>query len=240
MKRYIVGVICLLVGGFVFAQTPTAGAVDASKIASDTAQQSLKEVSIDKFEHDGFWYASISSDKGIAVSRLFEGGPEEKEQIDDEKSLNIPDKYVLGTRVDFYHRGPVTFSVLALQPIPVEGITKTISVWAVGRNFNHELKVIVEDYFGRRFRLSLGRLNFQGWKQLSVAVPPQEDGSNNGIAQQSYHYNNELGIKVVGFEVECDPLETYGTYYLYLDDLRAVTDLFAEDNRDNDDMADAW
>ncbi|MDR0706482.1 MAG: flagellar filament protein FlaA, partial [Treponema sp.] len=33
---------------------------------------------------------------------------------------------------------------------------------------------------------------------------------------------------------------TYGTYYLYLDDLRAVTDLFLEDNRDSDDIADGW
>ncbi|MDR2259242.1 MAG: flagellar filament protein FlaA, partial [Treponema sp.] len=29
-------------------------------------------------------------------------------------------------------------------------------------------------------------------------------------------------------------------YYIYFDDLRAVTDLFAEDNRDADDMSDAW
>jgi hypothetical protein len=35
-------------------------------------------------------------------------------------------------------------------------------------------------------------------------------------------------------------METYGSYYIYFDDLRAVTDLFAENNRDVDDMADAW
>ncbi|MDR0657314.1 MAG: flagellar filament protein FlaA, partial [Treponema sp.] len=34
--------------------------------------------------------------------------------------------------------------------------------------------------------------------------------------------------------------EAFGSYYIYLDDLRATVDLFAEDNRDPDDMNDAW
>jgi hypothetical protein len=49
-----------------------------------------------------------------------------------------------------------------------------------------------------------------------------------------------MGIKVVGFRIECDPIESFGTYYVYFDDLRAVTDLFAEDLRDPDDMSDSW
>ena len=48
------------------------------------------------------------------------------------------------------------------------------------------------------------------------------------------------GIKVLGFIVDTDPMESYGTYYIYFDDLRAVTDLFAAENRDADDMADTW
>jgi hypothetical protein len=35
-------------------------------------------------------------------------------------------------------------------------------------------------------------------------------------------------------------MEAQGAYYIYLDDLRAVTDLFAENNRDPDDMSDGW
>jgi hypothetical protein len=49
-----------------------------------------------------------------------------------------------------------------------------------------------------------------------------------------------MGLKVLGFKIECDPMEAYGSYYVYFDDLRAVTDLFAEDNRDVDDMVDSW
>ncbi|HPX26687.1 MAG TPA: flagellar filament outer layer protein FlaA, partial [Treponemataceae bacterium] len=47
-------------------------------------------------------------------------------------------------------------------------------------------------------------------------------------------------LKVIGFRVDCDPELARGSYYLYFDDLRAVTDLYAMENRDEDDMDDNW
>ena len=47
-------------------------------------------------------------------------------------------------------------------------------------------------------------------------------------------------MKVVGFRIECNPWEAYGNYYIYFDDLRAVTDLYEVGIRDEDDMKDAW
>jgi hypothetical protein len=73
-----------------------------------------------------------------------------------------------------------------------------------------------------------------------VAVPPDAGDGRNGVVQRNYHYNNQMGIKVTGFRIDCDPAEAQGTYYVYFDDLRAVTDLFAEYNRDEDDMPDGW
>jgi hypothetical protein len=222
------------------------GSPDPAAIGTDTAQQKLKEVSVDKFEAAGFWIPTMPTDDGIITGRLFTGSPAGKalEPIADERLINIDnsvaDAQVFGVRVDFLRRGFSSFEIRAMKPIPIEGITKTISVWAVGRNYNHLLKVILSDSFGREFELPLGTLNFQGWKKLSVAIPPQSADGVNGIVQRNYHYNNNMGIKVIGFKVECDPMEAFGVYYLYLDDLRAVTDLFAEDNRDPDDMADAW
>jgi hypothetical protein len=110
----------------------------------------------------------------------------------------------------------------------------------VGRNYNHELYLQVEDFFGHPYELYMGKLNFQGWKQLTVAIPPQADDGKNGIVQRNYHYNNQSGLKISGLRVNCDPAEAFGSYYIYFDDLRAVTDLFAESNRDTDDMSDAW
>jgi hypothetical protein len=35
-------------------------------------------------------------------------------------------------------------------------------------------------------------------------------------------------------------MDSYGSYYVYFDDLRAVTDLYAENSRDADDPHDDW
>jgi len=222
------------------------GEPDPNTIGVDTAQQKLKEVSIDKFEAAGFWKAFISSDEGYTQYRLFEGGPAAKanEPIPDERYVGIDpkvaDKFVLGVRTDFFRRGYNEIKIIADKPIPIEGITKTVSVWVAGRNFNHVIKIILQDAFNTQFELTLGKLNFQGWKKLTVAIPPQNMDGKSGIIQRNFHFNSRMGIKIVGFKIECDPMEAFGTYYLYFDDLRAVSDLFAEDYRDPDDMSDTW
>jgi len=239
MKRYIIFVLIVsLMAGGLFAQE--IGEPDAQQLGILEAQQKLKEVSVDKFEFEGFWRGSMSSDEGYITTRLFEGSPAGKQPIPEEEGLNIPDRYVLGARVDFLRRGVNSFFIYAQRPIPIEGITKTVSVWVAGRNFNHRLNLLIEDAFGRYFELYMGRLNFQGWKRMTVAIPPQAPDGLRGIVQRNFHYNNMMGIKIVGFRIDCDLMEAYGSYYIYFDDLRAVTDLFAEDIRDADDMSDMW
>jgi hypothetical protein len=240
MKRLIVIALFLLIGGFLFAQQQEVGSPNPEMIGIDAAQQQLKEVSVDKFEHDGFWRSTMSGDEGYTTTRLFAGSPAAKEPIPEEKDQNIPDKYVLGTRVDFLRRGYNSFTLYPIRPVPIEGITKTVSLWIAGRNFNHEIKLLIQDFFGHNYEIYVGKLNFQGWKKLTVAIPPQAEDGINGVVQRNYHYNNQMGIKIMGFRIDCDPMEAYGSYYVYLDDLRAVTDLFAENNRDADDMADGW
>jgi hypothetical protein len=109
----------------------------------------------------------------------------------------------------------------------------------VGRNYNHTVTLLVRDYFGSQFELYVGKLNFSGWKKLSVAIPPSPDGKR-GIIQSEPHYGDRPGLKIVGFRIDCDPEEAYGAYYIYFDDLRAVTDLYSYENQDEDDMADHW
>ncbi len=224
-----------LVSGPAFAQNVVAGTPNPADIGKDQAQQLLKEVSIDKFEDAAFWEASMPLDMGIVSAKRLGGSPAGKQPIPDESSLGIKeeDKYVLGVKVSFFRRGDSFFVIHPATPLAVEGIVKTISVWVVGRNFNHTLKVIFEDYAGQQQQLSMGTLNFVGWKKLTVAIPPS-------IQQAEFHYAYRTGIRIRGFEVDTDPLDSYGVYYLYLDDLRAVTDLFGESKRDVDDMSDGW
>jgi len=215
--------------------TPDVGSPDANLIGVDKAQQELKEISVSKFEDDGFWNGVMPRDDGFISLRRFEGSPADKKPLAGETAASIAesDKYVLGVKIQHLHRSQTTFEITPIRPLPIPGISKTISVWVVGRNVKHELFVIVDDQFGGRAKIPLGDLAFTGWKKLTAAIPPN-------IRQADPRYVSKQGIMVKGFLIETDPAETYGSYYIYFDDLRAVTDLFSENNRDADDMIDAW
>lgn len=221
----------------VVAQSATsdAGEPNPAEIGVDTAQQKLKEVSISKFEDAGFWSASMSKDEGLVTLRRLAGSPIDKEPLEAETEAGITedDSNVLGIKVEYFKRGNSQFTLTPVRPMPVEGICKTVSVWVVGRNSPHVLKMLLSDHFGNRAEVTMGKLNFTGWKKLTVAIP-------TSIVQRDYHYNNKMGIKIEGFTIDCDPKEAYGSYYIYFDDLRATTDLFAEEHRDIDDMQDNW
>lgn len=232
MKRTIAISIALVVAGAAFGQdTPP----DPAAIGVDTAQQNLQEISVERFEDPGFWKVSMPQDRGIVTHRRLEGEPADKEPIEGEQQAGIDatDENVIGVKVEYYNRGSTQISIEPARPLAVPGIVKTLSLWVVGRNFNHELSIVIEDFFGNRNVLPFGRLNFSGWKKLTVAVPPS-------VEQRNAHYNQQTGIKILGLMIDAEISETYGTYYVYFDDLRAVTDLFAEESRDPDDMVDNW
>ncbi|NCN05454.1 MAG: flagellar filament protein FlaA [Spirochaetales bacterium] len=233
MKKVIVVLGVALM--FVFPSFAQETAPANNRLGVDTAQQRLTEISVAKFEDPGFWTVRMPLDHGVLSHRRFEGSPLGKRPLEGaaEAGVEEPDLYVLGVRVDYFRRGWTEISVEPVRPLAVPGIAKTISVWVVGRNFNHLLKVVIEDDFGTRVALPMGRMNFSGWKELTVAIPPT-------IQQRNANYSDRGGIRILGFIIEPSMTETYGTYYVYFDDLRVVTDLFAEENRDPDDMYDAW
>ena len=238
-KVALVLFIFIVAGSMSFAQDDNlvVGEPNAENLSVDAAQQKLKEVSISKFEDAGFWRVAMPLDFGIASIRRLPGGPLDKEPIEDEEEIGIAqseqDRYVLGTKVEYFKRGVSYVQIFPARPLAIEGICKTVSVWAVGRNQKHTLVMLVEDHFGHYGEVIMGTLNFTGWKKLTVAIPPS-------IVQQDYHYANRIGIRVIGFRIDFNPEDTYGNYYVYFDDLRAVTDLFPEEVRDTDDMQDNW
>ncbi len=231
-KAALMTVLALLLPLAALVAQDTEG-IQADQIGKDQAQQELVEISVAKFEDAAFWGDSMPLDMGISVLRRFEGGPAAKKPIEREKNLGLQDRYVLGGKVMFFKRAANEAFFFPVRPLPIEGITKTLSVWVVGRNYNHVLKAVVADYFNQRREITFGKLNFMGWKQLTAAVPPR-------IVQDEYHFTNQRGLKLLGFKIEFDMMESYGTYYIYFDDLRATTDLFAETYRDKDDMPDGW
>lgn len=233
MKRAVFLLALMILGGVAFSQQ--VNNIQADQLGQDTAQQALQEVSISRFEDPGFWRVFVPHDAGVITHRRLEGGPIDKEPIEAEVAAGIdePDDFVLGVKTEFFRRGMTNISVEAIRPLPVPGIAKTISVWVVGRNFNHDLYVIIRDQFGNRGQLYMGPMNFSGWRRMTAAVPPN-------IVQRNIHYPHLAGIEILGFLIRPALLETYGSYYVYFDDLRVVTDLYTEETRDPDDMVDGW
>lgn len=237
MKRLLFALFFISTASILMAQV-LAGEPDPADIGVDTAQQLLVETSVSKFEDSGLWFVTMPRDQGnISIRRIDSVGSVDKEPVKYEDEYDIAkeekDQYVLGLKVNFYRRGFNSFALYPVRPIPIEGITKTVSVWVIGRNTKHVLKLLISDQFGHRAEITMGSLNFSGWKKLTVAIPTT-------IIQKDYHYANRMGIKIEGLRVECDPLEAFGTYYIYFDDMRAMVDLFAESKRDTDDLQDNW
>jgi hypothetical protein len=248
----IFAVFAVSLGGIAFAQTspttpattptptPTAapipvGQPNASAIGVDTAVQALKEVMVSRFEDPGLWQVSMPLDEGLIEERGIPGGPPGVQPLPGQAQAGIviPDTTVLGVKVTFFRRGFDQFSIVPIRPLPVEGVVKTLSVWVVGRNQNHVLDVVVRGMDGSVAELPMGKLNFIGWKQLTVPIPPS-------VVQTDYHYSSRSGIEVLGFVVKADPLEAYGTYYVYFDDLTAVTDLFSQQTSSPNNPSDGW
>lgn len=241
MKKLHFAVMAALIlsGASVFAQTDSLSEPDASNIGNDSAKQALREVSVDRFEREGSWNVHISPDCGVISGRLFDGSPLAKEPLEDADNQEMEDTKVFGVKTEFFRRGVNSFYITAARPIPIEGVTKTVSVWVCGRNMGHQMWLLVQDYNGNNFEIWMGSLEFSGWKKLTTAIPPSPDGEH-GIIQQSVYHGDKPGLRIVGFRVDCNPMEAKGSFYMYLDDIRAVTDLYDIQNRDEDDMMDNW
>lgn len=237
MKKFLLSVLVAAAACAVFAQNSLVEDPNPETVGNESAMQALREISLDKFERDGSWFVHMSPDFGVISARNFEGSPAMKDPLKGEE--DVEDTQVLGIKVEFFRRGVNSFYINSQRPIPIEGVTKTVSMWVCGRNQGHDLYILVEDYFGRDYELYMGSLGFSGWKKLTCVVPPSPD-SEHGIVQHSAYYGDRPGLRILGFRVDCNPMLARGTYYLYFDDLRCVTDLYDMENHDDDDMSDNW
>ncbi|RPJ07023.1 MAG: flagellar filament protein FlaA [Spirochaetaceae bacterium] len=242
-KRITAIIFVCMTAVFAFAQTDSLSAsTESTAGATDEKYLNLEPVTVTDCEDASFWKTQMMLDQGVMMIRNLPGNPKQKEEIDSrrleqERTTRGDEKWlgdnVLAAKVVFFRRGANSFYIRAEKPIPIPGTSKMMSMWVVGRNYNHVLKVILQDFYGNLFELTVGKLNFSGWKRMAVSIPP-------AIDQVDFHYSTREGIKFVGLKVECDMMEAYGSYYIYFDDIAVETDLYMYDNRDKDDMDDGW
>ncbi len=155
--------------------------------------------------------------EGKAVNEKGEEG-EFSDTVTDENGFTHENKSVLGVKTYFYDRGFDRVEVFPPNEYIVRGKAKEIKVWCLGRKFRHTLFVKLRDYRGDIHKLKVGRLDFWGWKEMSVIIP-------GWLPQSSTFAMLDKNLHFVSFYIESDRFEVPGTFYCYFDQFRIITDL---------------
>jgi hypothetical protein len=106
-----------------------------------------------------------------------------------------------------------------LAEIPIRGRTSSISLWVWGANLDYSIDVYVKDYQGIVYRLKLGDLNYVGWRKLTATVP-----ANIPQSHKSAPYLRP--IQLMKFRIWTKPYEQVSNFYVYFDQLTALTDVY--------------
>ncbi|WP_028975348.1 flagellar filament outer layer protein FlaA [Spirochaeta cellobiosiphila] len=113
------------------------------------------------------------------------------------------------------------------RTISIPGRAKRLDVWVWGSNYNFDLEVHFLDYQEIPHVLKLGNLSFEGWKNLSVNIP-------SSIRQSQQHLPKFQGLRLTKLVIRTHPTEVVKNFYIYLDQLKVMTDTFESpyDGRD--------
>jgi len=199
---------------------------------------------LEDFEEAEDWIAKATSPLGdTRTLKLVQRG--EIRATNDENARPDPDDFavnvsqdpdnpnhLLGVKTYFNDRG---FDRVELKPpheFVIKGKARQFSVWVLGRKYRHTLFIKLRDYRGRIHKLRLGRLDFFGWRKLTVTVP--------GWLPQSSRYSMlDKNLHFMSLFVVSDPHEAGGTFYFYVDNLKALIDR-AEQNYPGSEIKDNW
>jgi hypothetical protein len=231
MKREVKTVILsLLIGGlilFVGEGNITLHAQEAQP-QDKKKQDGLVVDWLNDFEASEDWRAVPTCPLGETKIRKIPGKPRPlgedgnviayPDTITDDNGITHENQYVLGVKTYFLDRGFDRVEVFPPNEYIVRGKAKEMKVWALGRKFRHTLFVKLRDYKGRIHKIKVGRLDFWGWKELSVIIP-------GWLPQSASYAMLDKNLHFVSFFVESDIYEVPGTFYFYLDNFRVVTDL---------------
>ncbi len=113
------------------------------------------------------------------------------------------------------------------DPLVLPGKVEYIDLWVWGSNFNYSLEVHIIDFEGIVHVLELGSLKHSGWKHLYVKVP-------SSIKQSRQYLPYFAGLKLTKLVVRTDPEERVDQFYLYIDQLKVLTDTHVSNFDGND------
>jgi len=216
------------------AQQGTTG-TETAKVTKKKKQDGLVEDWLNDFEACEDWRAASTCPLGESKIRKIPGKPrpvnplgkfvneqgqegEFVNDLTDENGIPHKNEYVIGVKTYFMDRGFDRVEVFPPNEYIIRGKAREIKVWALGRKFRHTLYVKLRDFKGNIHKIKIGRLDFWGWKEMSVIIP-------GWLPQSSSYAVLDKNLHFVSFFVESDRFEVPGVFYLYLDQFRVITDL---------------
>jgi len=226
----------------VFAQQPTGQPGQDPNSGAGNSGFLQMEV-LDNFEESEDWKAKSTCPIGETKTlKMVQRG--EIVQIDDENARppqeesysveNNPERpnHILGVKTYFNERGFDRVEVSPPHEYVIKGKARQFSIWVLGRKFRHSAFLKVRDYRGKTHNLPLGRLDYFGWRKLTVTVP--------GWLPQSTRYSlMDKNLHFVSLFVTSDVHEVPGEYYFYVDGLKVMVDK-SEQNYPGSEIKDNW
>ena len=115
--------------------------------------------------------------------------------------------------------------------LQLPGKIRSLNVWIWGSNYNYSMDLHLQDYRGVVHVLRLGKLEFNGWGNITTRIPPY-------IPQSARHLvtldetlpggveNSRRGLRLMKLVLWTDPNEQVGGFFVYLDEIQIETDVY--------------
>ncbi|MCL2265080.1 MAG: flagellar filament outer layer protein FlaA [Treponema sp.] len=114
--------------------------------------------------------------------------------------------------------------------IQIPGRVANIDMWIWGANLRYYVEIFLRDYRGVIHTLRIADIAHVGWKNHRVNVP-------TNIPQARPTLPSYAGLKFVKFRIWTQPVERVDNFYIYVKQLKVLTDVL-ENLFDGNDLAD--
>lgn len=206
-KALVYALFTLLMALPAYTQDKTAEKKPGDTEKTPIGDQLYREITVEDFE------TTTYTDKDITFTKSKDQKAGAAIREDFPAPIGNSKKY-LGLKI-FGKRGDA-LTVNPSRKLAIDKYCRTISMWVYGKNFSGELSIFVSDANGRTHRLSFGKLNYLGWRKLTVKIP-------DDVAQEDKYLTQKreiVIIKILYLPGNTDRLPIWN--YFYIDDITAL------------------
>ena len=105
--------------------------------------------------------------------------------------------------------------------VPIPGRIRNMDMWVWGSNYDYYIELQLRDYRGIVHTLTLGDIDYRGWRNLRVAIP-------SWIPQGVRYVPQYRGLELVKIVLWTRPTEKVDGFFVYFDEIKVTTDVFQE------------